>query len=80
LEAVFLVVTDERRCETCFGFLRYPESILDVFGKVLAETELGRDWAFEDFVKSPDPRYRRLVAMFRERGYVASEQDDFGGR
>ena len=76
-EGVILVVTDERRCETCFGFLRYPERILDLNGNVLAETNAGPGWLFTDFVKSPDPRFRRIVARFRERGFVADEQDDY---
>ncbi len=77
IEGVILVVTDERQCETCFGFLRYPPQVLDVFGKVIADTGLGEAWAFEDFIKSPDPRYRQIVSMFRQRGYVDNEQDDY---
>ena len=79
-EGVILVVTDERGCETCFGFMRYPEKVLDLNGKVLAETRIGPDWCFEDFIKTPDPRYRQLVALFRERNFVAAEQDDYAPR
>jgi hypothetical protein len=79
-EGVILVVTDERRCETCFGFLRYPEQVIDMNGKVLAETNVGPGWFFTDHVKSPDPRFRRIIARFREHGFVVEEQDDFASK
>ena len=34
-KGVVLVLTDEQGCETCFGFFKYPERILDVHGKIL---------------------------------------------
>lgn len=76
-EGVILVVTNEHKHEIVFGFLRYPEQILDLNGKVLAETHAGPGWLFTDFIKSPDPRYRRIVAQFRERGFVAEELDNY---
>ncbi len=76
-EGVILVVTDERQREVVFGFLRYPEKVIDLNGKVLAETHVRNGWFFTDLMKSPDPRYRRIVARFRERGFDVHEQDDF---
>lgn len=76
-EGVILVVADERQCESCFGFLRYPQKIIDLNGKVLANTGVGLDWVFEDFIKTPDPRYRQIVALFRERGFITEERDDY---
>jgi hypothetical protein len=31
------------------------------------------------FVKSPDPRFRKLVKSFAEAGCVGTEQDEFAG-
>jgi hypothetical protein len=74
---VVLVVTDEKGCETTFGFLRYPSRISDQRGNVLAETDHGDAWVFRDFVDSPDPRFRRVVQMFDKAGYLRSESDEF---
>src|ERR1700677_486884 len=52
---VILVVTDERGCEVCFGFFKYPEQIMDLHGKILAETCFAGAWVFRDFVDTPDP-------------------------
>jgi hypothetical protein len=75
---VVLVVTDdEHKCETVFGFLQYPEQVTDIHGAVLAEPESGKDWVFRDFVDTPDPRYRQIVAKFKERGFVREEKDEY---
>jgi hypothetical protein len=74
---VVLVVTDERGCETCFGFFRYPAEILDVHGRGVITTELGDTWVYRDFVDSPDPRYRRLVEEFATAGYTKQVKDEF---
>lgn len=74
---VFLVVTDERGCETVFGFFRYPESLEDSQGRDVMTTGLGDKWIFQDFVDSPDPRFRKLVRKFAEAGYVDTEKDEF---
>jgi hypothetical protein len=64
---VVLVVTDdEHKCETVFGFLQYPEQV--------------KDWVFRDFVDTPDPRYRQIVAKFKERGFVREEKDEYSPR
>ena len=75
--AVVLVVTDERGCETCFGFFKYPEHITDIHGAILADTGLEGRWWFRDFVDSPDQRYRAIVERFKKRGFVRTEKDEF---
>jgi hypothetical protein len=75
---VVLVVTDEAGCETIFGFFRYPQSVKDIHGKILAETGLGGRWYFRDFVDSPNPRFRRIVEKFREAGFLENAVDDYG--
>ena len=74
---VVLIVTDERGCETCFGFFKIPEHILDIHGASLADTAFEGRWWFRDFVDSPDPRYRAIVARFSERGFVRLVKDEF---
>jgi hypothetical protein len=32
---------------------------------------------FEDFIKTPDPRYREIVRLFMEGGFVEEEEDDY---
>ena len=76
---VLLVLTDERGCETILGFFRFPDTLRDTKGRIVAETGLGGAWYFRDHVKSGDPRFRRLVKSFAEAGYVEKEQDDFAG-
>ena len=39
-KAVVLILTDERQCETIFGFFKFPAEITDIHGKVIAETGL----------------------------------------
>ena len=75
---VVLVVTDERGCETVFGFFRYPESLEDSQCRDVMTTGLGDKWIFQDFVDSPDPRFHRLVRKFAEAGSVDTEKDEFG--
>lgn len=74
---VVLVVTDERGRETLFGFFKYAEQVMDIHGHPLAETGLGGRWHFRDFMKSPDPRFRRIVQLFRDSGYLEIETDEF---
>lgn len=74
---VVLVVTDERGCESCFGFFKYPEQVIDIHNRTLAESCLKGSWAFRDFVDSPEPRYRKIVEEFRAAGYVKSLKDEF---
>ena len=74
---VVLVITDERGCETVFGFLQFPEQVTDIHGAILADTGLQGRWWFRDFVDSPDSRYRAIVANFSERGFVCTVKDEF---
>jgi len=74
---VVLVVTDERGCETCLGFFRYPAAVRDVNGKARAETGFGSRWAYHNYVDTPDPRFRQLVKMFKAAGFVESETDEY---
>ncbi|MEO6740868.1 MAG: hypothetical protein ABIP20_11480 [Chthoniobacteraceae bacterium] len=60
-QGVIPVVTDERGCESCFGFLKFPAQVVDIHENVLAETGVGDRWWFRDFVDSPDRRYRGIV-------------------
>lgn len=74
---VLLVVTDQRGCETVFGFYRHPETIRDRSGREIMAVPQGRNWVSGTFVDSPDPRYRAIVRRFREAGYLQSELDEF---
>jgi hypothetical protein len=79
-KGVVLVVTDEQGREICFGFMRYPRQVKDINGQVLAETGFGDRWAFQEFVKTPDQRFRRIVKLFTEAGYLESERDDYAAK
>lgn len=74
---VVLVVTDERGCETCFGFLKFPKEILDIHDKRIARTGFAGSWAFRDFVNSPDSRFRKIVERFTAAGYAKLVKDEF---
>lgn len=76
-KGVILVITDERGCETVFGFLFFPDSLTDMNGKELATLPSKGRWIFRDFVDGPDSRYRKIVGMFAKAGYLESEMDEF---
>lgn len=76
-QGVVIVVTDEQKCETVFGFFRYPETVKNIQGRVVAETHLADRWQFSDFVDSPDPRFRKIVRLFADAGFLDSEKDEF---
>jgi len=76
-KAVMLVLTDEHQCETVFGFFKYPEEIADIHGKQIAKVGLKNRWISRDFVDSPDPRFRKIVRLFADAGYLESEKDEF---
>jgi len=75
---VLLLLTDDRGCETAFGFFQFAEAVKDIHGRTLAETGLAGRWYFRDFVDSPDPRFRNIVKQFASAGYLEAEQDEFG--
>ncbi len=74
---VLLVATDEQGCETVFGFFQYADSVKDIHGRILAETGLGGRWYLNQFVDSPDPRFREIVRLFAQGGFLESEMDEF---
>lgn len=76
-QGVFLTVTDEHKRETVFGFLRYPKTLKDPNDKKILDTKVGGDWRYQDFVDSPDPRYRAIVKMFHEAGYLKESVDEY---
>ena len=76
-KAVVLILTDERQCETIFGFFKYPEEVMDIHGKPIAKAGLKNRWISRDFVDSPDPRFRKIVRRFADAGYLESEKDEF---
>lgn len=75
---VLLVVTNERGVEVVFGFFRYPAVIKDDSGTELMPMPTGAEWTFSEFLKSPDPRYRGIIRLFKDAGYLALEHDDYG--
>ena len=74
---VMLVVTDERECETVFGFFRYPAALKDLNGRAAVPTGIADQWNFRNFVDSPDERFRKIVKRFTNAGYVEVERDEF---
>ncbi len=60
-----------------FAFARYPKALTDLNGRVLLEIPVGGRWHFEDFIQSPDPRFRKIIKRFADAGYVESVRDDF---
>lgn len=77
---VLLVLTDERECETVFGFLSYPDELTDFNQKELAVMPHKGHWFFHDFVNTPDIRYRKVVKMFADAGFVEQERDEYTPR
>lgn len=76
-QAIVLVLTDASSTEVCLGFFRYPHLIVDVGGKPIAETGVSGDWIQRDFLDTPDPRYRKLIRMFADAGFLESEHDEY---
>ena len=74
---VVLVVTDAQKREAVFGFFQYPTRLQDLNGKDVVTTNQGERWTFQNFVKSPDPRYRQIVKRFADSGYADAERDEF---
>ena len=58
------------------SWLAYPKELRDLNGRVLLATPCSDRWLFRDFVDSPDPRYRKIVKMFAEAGFMESEKDE----
>jgi hypothetical protein len=76
-QGVLLVVTNEQGHESAFGFFRYYETLKDLNGRDVVKTGAGKRWTFQDFVDSPDPRYRQIVKVFADAGYCDGERDEY---
>jgi hypothetical protein len=77
LRAVVLVVTDASGCESCFGFMRFPNQLLDESGVTIMPLPTGDGWTFKDHIDTPDSRYRAIVHEFERAGYIGSVNDEF---
>jgi hypothetical protein len=55
----------------------YPDTLIDLNGKELAALPHKGRWFFHDFVDTPDKRYRAIVKMFANEGYLESETDEY---
>ena len=80
VDGIILVVVNHAGLETTFGFLRFPKLIIGVDDhgtEIRIEYPVGPEWQFQQWVHSPDPRYRKLVSLFAAGGYLAVERDDY---
>ena len=71
------MVSDAQKRETVFGFFQFPATLQDLNGKDVITTHQGERWAFQNFVNSPDPRFRKIVKRFADAGYLDKERDEF---
>lgn len=76
-EAVVLILTDDRGQETVFGFFRYPDAIRDDHDRKIVHLPGDRSWCFSEFLKTPDPRFRKIVRRFANEGFLMAEHDDY---
>jgi hypothetical protein len=74
---VLLVLTDDKACETVFGFFSYPEELADLNRRKLVDLPHKGRWFFHDFVDSSDLRYRIIVKYFADAGFLEHESDEF---
>ena len=74
---VMMVVTDAHKRETVFGFFQFPATLQDLNGKDVVTTHQGDRWTFQNFVNSPDSRFRQIVKRFTDAGYTDHEKDEF---
>lgn len=79
-QGVVLIVTDEKGCETCFGFMKYPAMIRDINGRPIVESGTGDAWTFRNYVDTADKRYRKIVKKFADAGYLESQKDEYTAR
>lgn len=77
VRAVVLAVTDAAGGESCFGFMQFPDKLVDESGSDIMPLPTGDQWMFKDFIDTPDPRYRAIVREFEQAGYLASSKDEF---
>lgn len=76
-QAVVLILTDHSGTEVNLGFFRFPRDIHDALGKRITTTGLHGQWIQRDFIDTPDPRYRKLIRMFADSGFLESEKDEY---
>jgi hypothetical protein len=57
VRAVVLAVTDAAGCESCFGFMQFPDQLVDQSGTDIMPLPIGDQWMFKDFIDTPDSRY-----------------------
>ncbi len=79
-QGVLLIVSNEKKEDTAFGFFRYPEALKDMNGREVVKTGGGKRWLFQDSVNTADPRYRQIVKLFVDVGYCDAEFDEFAER
>jgi hypothetical protein len=79
-KGVILVTTDTPGREVVFGFLWYPDTLIDLSSKEVASVPHQGRWYFHDFVESPDKRYRTIVKMFADAGYLESSRDEYAAK
>jgi hypothetical protein len=77
VRAVVLAVTDAAGCESCFGFMQFPDRLVDESEAEIMPLPVGDQWMFKDFIDTPDPRYRAIVREFEQACYLASSRDEF---
>jgi hypothetical protein len=77
VRAVVLAVTDATGGESCFGFMQFPDQLVDQSGATIMPLPVEGRWTFKDFIDTPDPRYRAIVREFEQAGYLATSKDEF---
>jgi hypothetical protein len=77
VRAVVLAVTDAAGCESCFGFMQFPDCLVDESGVTVMHLPSGDNWMFKGCIDTPDPRFRAIVREFEQAGYLALSKDEF---
>jgi hypothetical protein len=60
-----------------FWFLSYPDELTDLNQIELAVVPHSGRWFFHNYVNTPDSRYRQIVKMFADAGFVKQEKDEY---
>lgn len=60
---------------TSLGFLRFPTTVRNVWGKVLGQFEFGHDWVFHGHLHRPNPHVLELITLFDNWGYLDALYD-----
>ena len=75
---VVLVVTAAQKRETVFGVFQFPAALQDLNSRDVVTTHQADQWTFQNFVNSPDSRFRQIVKRFAAAGHLDAERDEFG--